>query len=195
MFVGSADGYLHSYQLPTADDSVVPTVTQISPPSGPTSGGTTVDVTGTNFNPRTTVMFGATPAAVVTVMSSTQLAAVAPAGTIGTVDVTVTTPYGTSETFPSDQYTYVHTYMPPAVYSVSPNTGGMAGGTSVIIEGKNFKDATVKFGTVPAKVLTDEGTKLRVLAPAEFPGLVDVTVTTPNGTSVITPSDEYIYTG
>ncbi|MCL4414504.1 MAG: IPT/TIG domain-containing protein, partial [Actinobacteria bacterium] len=79
-----------------------PTVTAISPTSGPTSGGTTVTVTGTNFTGATAVDFGTTAAKSFSVVSSTGLSAVSPAGT-GTVDITVTTPTGTSATSSADR--------------------------------------------------------------------------------------------
>lgn len=83
-----------------------PTVTSISPTGGSTAGGTTVTVTGTNLSGATSVKFGATPATSINVASSTSLTAVSPAGSAGTVDVTVTTPGGTSATSSADQFTY-----------------------------------------------------------------------------------------
>ena len=81
----------------------VPTVTSISPASGPR--GTAVTVTGTGFASGAHVAFGANSATKVTLLSSTQIKAWAPAGT-GSVDVTVTTPGGTSATSQADQFTY-----------------------------------------------------------------------------------------
>lgn len=92
-----------------SDPTVVaqlPTVTALSPSSGPTSGGTQVVVTGTNLASATAVRFGAIPASF-TVNSATQITATAPAGSSGTVDVTVTTAAGTSSTSASDHYTYL----------------------------------------------------------------------------------------
>ena len=43
----------------TAPVSVLPTVTAVSPKTGPPSGGSSVTITGTNFTNATTVMFGA----------------------------------------------------------------------------------------------------------------------------------------
>ena len=63
-------------------------------------------ITGTGFTGATAVDFGTTPATSFTVVSDTSITADSPAGT-GTVDVTVTTPGGTSATSPADQFTYV----------------------------------------------------------------------------------------
>ena len=83
-----------------------PVVTGISPVSGPTSGGTSVTITGTGFTGATSVKFGSTPATSFAVTSDTSITAASPAESAGTVDVTVTTPGGTSATSPADRYTY-----------------------------------------------------------------------------------------
>ena len=82
-----------------------PTVTGLSPTSGPAAGGTLVTITGTGFTGATAVDFGTTAATNLTVVSDTSVTADSPAGT-GTVDVTVITPAGTSPTSPADQFTY-----------------------------------------------------------------------------------------
>jgi hypothetical protein len=80
--------------------TLVPTVNKVLPNSGPTDGGTTVKITGTNFTTATAVHFGSTDAASFTVKSATSIVAVSPAGPEGTVDVTVSTPAGVSSTAP-----------------------------------------------------------------------------------------------
>lgn len=85
----------------------LPTVSGISPTSGVTTGGTSVVITGTNFAGVTSVKFGATNATSYTVNSATQITATSPAGSSGTVDVTVTTSGGTSATSSADQFTYL----------------------------------------------------------------------------------------
>ncbi len=92
--------------------SQAPTVSGVSPASGPAAGGTSVTVSGTGFTGATAVDFGTTPAASFTVVSDSEITAVSPAGT-GTVDVTVTTSSGTSATSSADQFTYT-AVTPPA---------------------------------------------------------------------------------
>jgi len=75
-----------------------PTVTGIAPAFGPTAGGTTVTITGTNFTGAGAVNFAGTGATTYTVVSATQITATSPAGSAGPVNVTVVTSGGTSAT-------------------------------------------------------------------------------------------------
>src|SRR6202020_1454647 len=56
-----------------------PAITSISPTSGPTSGGTTLTITGTGFTGATKVVFGGVAATSFSVVSSTEITAVSPA--------------------------------------------------------------------------------------------------------------------
>src|SRR2546426_7571448 len=81
-----------------------PTVSGVAPVSGNAAGGTAVAISGSDFNFASSVMFGSSPATSYTVNSNTKITATAPAGTAGTVDVTVTNYAGTSATSPADTY-------------------------------------------------------------------------------------------
>jgi hypothetical protein len=84
---------------PLAD--LTPIVSALSPATGPTAGGTLVAITGTNFTGvtgATGVKFGTNNATSYVVLDSTRIVAVAPAGTAGSKDVTVTNSTGTSAT-------------------------------------------------------------------------------------------------
>ncbi|MGO9898628.1 MAG: Ig-like domain-containing protein [Solirubrobacteraceae bacterium] len=85
--------------------SAAPTVSGVKASSGPTAGGTTVTITGTNLTGATAVKFGLTPASSFTVVSATEITATSPAGS-GTVDVTVSTAGGTSAISASDKFSY-----------------------------------------------------------------------------------------
>jgi len=167
-----------------------PTVSSISPASGPATGGTSVTISGTNFTGTTAVTFGATAATGITVVSATQITATAPAGT-GTVDVRITTPGGTSATSAADQFTYVAA---PTVTSISPTSGPATGGTSVTINGTNFTGTTaVTFGATAATGITVvNATQITATAPAGT-GTVDVRITTPGGTSATSAADQFTY--
>ena len=81
-----------------------PAVSAIDPTSGPAAGGTTVTIDGQNLAGVTKVLFGSNPATAVS-CTSASCTAVSPAG-VGTVDVTVQSPGGTSSTSTADHYTY-----------------------------------------------------------------------------------------
>ena len=170
----------------------VPTITSVAPAAGPLAGGTTVTITGTGFVTGATVDFGLTGATGVTVVSATSITAVSPAVPAGTVDVTVTTPGGTSATLPADQFTYDPV---PTITSVAPASGPVAGGTTVTVTGTGFTGATaVTFGTTAATSYTVvSATSITAVSPAGSAGTVDVTVTTPGGTSATSPADQFTY--
>jgi formylglycine-generating enzyme required for sulfatase activity len=73
-----------------------PTLTSVSPASGPIAGGTTITLTGTNLTGTTSVTVGGAAATNVQVVSATTVTAVTPAGTAGARNVTVTTPGGSA---------------------------------------------------------------------------------------------------
>ncbi len=168
----------------------VPAVTGISPANGSTAGGTTVTITGTNLTGGMIVDFGSTPATNVTVVSSTEITAVSPAGT-GMVNVTVTGPGGVSAVSSASQFTYS---LVPTITAVSPPAAPLAGGTTVTITGSNFTGATaVDFGSTPAtNVTVVTASKITATAPAGT-GTVNVTVTNSNGTSATSSADQFTY--
>ena len=65
-------------------------MSSVSPNTGPTAGGTSVTITGTNFASGATVKFGSAAATNVVVVSGTTITATTPAGSAGAVTVTVT---------------------------------------------------------------------------------------------------------
>jgi phospholipase C len=86
-----------------------PTVTSVSPGSGPVSGGATVTVTGTGFGlgaAATTFRFGTTIATSVECSAITACTAVAPAHVAASVNVKASVGGQTSPNVPADQFTY-----------------------------------------------------------------------------------------
>ncbi|MFB7460710.1 IPT/TIG domain-containing protein [Streptomyces sp. NPDC056188] len=165
-----------------------PTVSSISPAQGASSGGTVVTVTGTGFTGVTAVQFGGGAATSFTVLSSTQLTAITPAGT-GALNVAVTTGQGTSTQ--TVTYTYVAA---PAVSGVTPGQGPVSGGTSVTLTGTNLSGATtVLFDGVAAAFTVLPPSRIVAVTPAHAPGAAAVTVTTPGGTSNPDNPSAYFY--
>lgn len=85
-----------------------PTVTAISPATGPAAGGTAVTVTGTNLASTTSVTFGGIAATGLTAVTATSLTVTSPPGTAGAaVHVIVhTTLAGDSTPSDADLFTY-----------------------------------------------------------------------------------------
>jgi hypothetical protein len=161
-----------------------PTFTSITPDSGTTAGGTAVTITGTNFVSGASlgVTIGGSPATSVVYGSSTSITAVMPAGTAGATWVNITNGNG-GFVNTSGAYTYV---TPPMITLISPSSGPTTAGTLVNITGTNLVGATsVSFGPNLATINADTATTINMTAPSGSAGLVTVTVTTPNGTDMI----------
>lgn len=167
-------------------------IDRASPAAGPLAGGTTVTIHGRGLAATRSVDFGAVPARSFHVVSDTTLTAVTPAvPSARTVDIYVTlaagTRFGLSPGF---------SYLPvPVVTSVSPGSGPTGGGTWVTIDGSALARASeVRFGDAPAvRIVLVSDTRLRALTQAHPAGRVDVTVTTPGGTSAASARDGYVY--
>ncbi len=166
-----------------------PSVTRVLPNSGSPNGGTTVTISGANFNTTgtTTVKFDTTAATNVNVTSSTSISAVTPAHAEATVSVTVTNPDGQSTTLPN-AFTYVTPG--PKITAISPTSGSTAGGTAITITGSGFQNgASVKIGAALASnVIVVSSTTITAttpLGPANEQVALpqDVVVTNPDGTS------------
>jgi IPT/TIG domain len=150
-------------------------ISSASPATGPTSGGTVVSVSGTGFQAGATVAFGSTQSTSVAVASSTQVSAMSPPGSSGTVAITVTDPDAQSATLPS-AFTYS---LAPLVSSVSPNSGPVTGGTTVTILGSGFQSgASVTFGgTASTSVTLVSSTEIQAVTPISAAGTVSIAVT------------------
>jgi hypothetical protein len=97
----------------------VATVTNISPSSGPSQGGTPVTITGTNLLNASSVTVGGVAATIVST-SGTSIDILTPAGSVGTQSVVVTGAAGT----PTTTYTYQVVNLPGTPTLVSATSGG-----------------------------------------------------------------------
>ena len=184
---GGTSGNSSSYQFTYVP---APAVTSVTPTAGPLGGGTTVTITGTNLANASAVDFGSGNPATISSDTAGQIVAVSPAGSAGTVLVTVTTAGGTFASS-SEQFTYVP---PPAVTGVSPTAGPLGGGTSVTITGTNLANASaVDFGNTAASISSDTAGQIVAVSPIGSAGSVYVTVTTAGGTTATSPSDRFTY--
>jgi len=121
-----------------------PTITSISPESGPTAGGTLLSITGTGFLPLARVYLGEGIDCEVETISDTTITCKTPLTFWPDVyGVTVVNDDGGyAVSLPG--FTYLRST--PTITSVSPNSGTIAGGTPITITGTGFfGDALVYF--------------------------------------------------
>jgi len=172
-----------------------PAVGKLSAKTGPAAGATTLTISGVNFTGATAVEFGASDAKSFKVNSAKSITAESPAGTTGTVEVTVVSPDGTSALVPGDKFKYGS----PTVTAVSPNAGPKAQNTTVTITGSGFApgagNTTIKFATKPATSVTcSSSTTCEAVAPAATKAsTVDVRATVGKATSAKVLADRYTY--
>ena len=196
--------------LPTPSTPSAPDVVQVLPASSPNAAaGTPVTIEGNYFtsSPVPQVFFGGVPATNVQVNWDGELTADAPADPAGTatdqVVVTVSTGAHSSNSTGTpavNEFTYTPTSA-PTITSVSPTSGSQIPSGSVTIHGSNFNDGgvtpTVDFGTVASiGSISYNSTEITTTIPPSInSGTVNITVTTPAGTSSISAADQYTYTG
>ncbi|MBI4859014.1 MAG: IPT/TIG domain-containing protein, partial [Candidatus Riflebacteria bacterium] len=173
-----------------------PTVGTVFPTTGPTTGGTALTITGTQFHGSVTVTIGGRPATGVLVNEAkTQITCTTPSSTVaGSVDVVVTSASHGSVTA-SGAFFY-NTNQPPTFGAISPDNGPLAGSTNVTITGTRFDGTvTVTFGgrTATNVRVNQARTELTCLTPSGLAaGAVDVMInSTTNG--VVIASNAYTY--
>ena len=110
-----------------------PTVTTISPTSGPASGGTPVTITGTNFTGATTADFGGVAGTGLVVVDADHITVDSPPRSAGAHNVTVTTPSGTSG---GDAQLHLRRCSDGHVHLAHGRA--VTGGTTVTITGTNW---------------------------------------------------------
>jgi C1A family cysteine protease len=154
---------LKAFTSPSTPASPVPTVSALSPASGPPEGGTQVTITGTNLAGVNSVLFGSTQATF-TLGSATRITATAPAGS-GAVDVTVTTPDGTSATSTADLYTYV-VVLPVTTRVEQTSTLLRYSGTWTTTSGSYYSGSSYKYSSTKggSVTITFTGTSLDWIA-------------------------------
>ncbi|MDQ1484414.1 MAG: hypothetical protein QOJ62_107 [Actinomycetota bacterium] len=164
-----------------------PTFTVMTPTSGPTAGGTTVTVTGTNLQNASITVGGVAATNVIVAAGGTSLTFVTPAAPAGAAAVVIGAIGGS---VPAGNYTYA---APPTISGLAPTSGPEAGGTSVVITGTGFTSASaVSFGSTAATSFTvNTDTQITANSPAGV-GVVAVNVTTPGGTAVAPAAFTYL---
>ena len=111
--------------------SIPPTVTSVTPNSGPTAGGTSITIVGTEFLAgQTSATIGGIPLLGVTVVNPTTITATTPPGAAGAANIAVTVGLGSASL--TGAFTYVPP--PPPVPSSAPlNVTATAGNASASV--------------------------------------------------------------
>ena len=170
-----ADGASFSVTWGATPPPAPPTLSGLSPASGPV--GTLVTLSGTGLTGALSVAFNGTPAQF-TVDGDTKITATVPAGAASGA-VNVTTPRGTAVS--ATPYTVIVVPPSPTLTSFSPASGPV--GTLVTLSGTGFSGATkVTFDNMPASFLVPGATSITAAVPLTARS-GPVRVTTPIGTA------------
>lgn len=154
----------------------------ISPTSGPTAGGTAVTITGTNFTNSTTVLFGSTACASISVSSSSSLTCTTPANAEGAVSITLSD--GNDSATEANAFTYGTPA--PSFSSINPTGFINSQTTTATITGAGFVSGmTVTIGGSPcSSVVVNSGSSITCTTPTGLgAGSYDVVVTNPSAVS------------
>ncbi|MDQ1159560.1 hypothetical protein QE385_003957 [Sphingomonas sp. SORGH_AS 950] len=161
-----------------------PTLTAVSPSSGPTGGGTNVVITGTDFTGATAVAFGGTAASSFVVNSATQITATSPARSAGTVNISVTTAAGTGAA--NSAYTYVAA---PVAGAVNTTVAANSTANAVTLNLSGGTATSVAVATQAAHgTATASGTSITYTPTAGYSGSDSFTYTATNASGTSAPS-------
>ncbi len=177
LFLTLLSGCLSKVVSPPADvlQYNIPSISYVSPPTGHAQGGTRIAIIGLNFAKTATVTIADSSCTEVTVVSSTQITCLTPAGVDGYAALKVS---NSISYFDSNIRSFYYDSN-PSITSVSPDRGAESGGSTLTISGKNFlSGATVTIGaedcTSPNLLST---TSITCTIPANAAGTYDIVVT------------------
>ena len=173
-----------AFTFETPPPPPAPTITSVSPDSGPQAGGTLVTIKGSNFVQGATIQLGQREVAA-TFMNSSELMIRTPAWSTGeVVDVAVINP-DKQKAVLEKSFTFIAPPPKPAplVTSVSPDSGETTGGKIISIKGENFdSSATVYFNDTLIASTFYSTTELQLRTPKwSVAGEVNVKVVNSDG--------------
>ena len=176
-------------------DAPPPEVLTLVPDQGPFQGGTVLAIYGSGFQKGATILFNSKPAAV-HLIDGDLATVTTPSGFVGPVDVTILNPDGQSGGKPLAFDYIVTTLKKPDLLGITPKSGPEAGGTNVILTGKNLTGGGVGFvGYRPLSSWTVLNTSIAT-GTTQPGGQGDADVVTTNGdgqSSILV--DGYNYVG
>jgi hypothetical protein len=185
--------------------TTAPTVTSINPTSGPTTGGTGVTITGTNFANGAVALFGTAPTGislqnclVTSTTNPTTMTCNTPPDNAGPKDLTVVNVDGQNGSLAT---AYDYSTNPPTISNINPTTSTSNGNAAITITGTNFEStASVVIGPqLPRSgfglfadnvVVNQTGTQITFNTPAMPVNLLPdgTTPGSPANVSVVNPS-------
>jgi hypothetical protein len=157
-----------------------PTLSTVSPvTTSGTGGGTSITISGANLLPVKSVTFGGV-VATITTKTATSLSLVTPTRDAGLVDITVSGDTGSA----TKNSALTYELRAPVITSMTPSSGSVDGGSTVVVSGSNLGDASAAtFGGVPATILSKTTTSITLLTPAKIAGSANLVVFGPGGNS------------
>jgi hypothetical protein len=178
------DGQLAKLEAAFTFDAVPPPIiASVSPPSGPTTGGTKIVIEGEHFTDTCAVFVDRARPLAIPKRTKTEIVCVTPPRkSAGVVDVEVDVP-GAGKAVKKNAFRY-DALPAPVITGVSPNRIGTEGGAEISISGKNFvKESVVLVDGKPAKSvkLVDASTLEAKAPPGPNGKLADVVVKNPDG--------------
>lgn len=170
-----------------------PMISSISPSSGPPSGGTQVTIVGSGLSSASEaddISFGSVSASSIVSVTDSQLVVITPpASAIGSVPISLVTPNGAVIWEAGFDYMI-------SIGSIYPESGPVAGGTSLTVSGSGLLQLTgIQFNDTAATsmTITSDNQLTVVTPPAAVAGAVDVTFLGPAGTGVYYEMGGYTY--
>ena len=161
-----------------------PTISRVSPDAGALEGGTPILITGTGFlvSLATTITIGGIEASDIDILSPTRIfVRTPPSQTRGPKDVVVVNRDGQAARLKG-----AFTYNPvPAIKSITPDNGKLAGGTRIVIEGSGFlPGAQVLIGDIRRRTFIPAASP-RVVSPTRITAITPKVVGEPGARDVV----------
>ena len=165
-------------------NALIPLIDALEMNGGSILGGDTVTIDGVGFSLVTKVLFGTVPSPSFHIVDDNTLTAVVPAHSAGAADITLQSPAGNSAPSNVSLFTFSDPSALPSISEIHSLSNSLGPGAVVEINGEGFADANaVDFGGITAVFVVQSTTSILAVIPNGVMGAVNVSVTTPTGTS------------
>ncbi|WP_197081652.1 IPT/TIG domain-containing protein [Paenibacillus sp. E194] len=190
---GKPAALTQAFKYVTPPPPPAPTIKSISPNSGRMDVSTMIYIDGTDFVKGAKVVFGGSDELSADFIDSTRMRIRTPLwDKAETVDINVINPDGQkSESGKEFTFLPIPEKQPPAIKSVIPSNGPMAGGTMIYVDGAEFQKGAKLYlikGATEVELEPEfiNATRLRLRTPATTEsGPVDIKVVNPDNKSVV----------